>query len=254
MSTTVSTALAALQLRPDDAQALQTLKAVHPGNGAGIDADALSTALADARRWHREHADFVLCLELIDLELGFTTGDARRADLLHEKGRLLSDELLRDEAGQAAVRQALEAVPDHKPSTESLAQMTLVRANWEPISRRYLQQVEGAKDAALASSLYGSVGEFYLKYRPDGPEGEANLRKSLELDPTNRRSSSHLERMLREAGRDDELLALFTQRAERVQNREERTAAWVAAGELCARLKRPADAFAHFRKALDANP
>ncbi|HSY39726.1 MAG TPA: hypothetical protein VLA79_09365, partial [Polyangia bacterium] len=145
MTTTVSTALAALQLRPDDAQALQALKAVHPGNGAGIEADALSKALADARRWHREHADFDLCLELIDLELGFTTGDARRADLLHEKGRLLSDELLRDEAGQAAVQQALEAVANHKASAESLAQMTLVRANWEPISRRYLQQAEQAK-------------------------------------------------------------------------------------------------------------
>ncbi len=109
------------------------LKGVHPGNGTGLDADALSAALSDARRWHREHADFALCLELIDLELGFTTTDTRRADLLHEKGRLLSDELLRDEAGQAAVRQALEAVGNHKASRESLAQMTLVRANWEPI-------------------------------------------------------------------------------------------------------------------------
>jgi hypothetical protein len=157
MTTTVSTALAALQLRPNDAQALQILKAVHPGNGAGIEADALSKALADARRWHREHADFDLCLELIDLELGFTTGDTRRAELLHEKGRLLSDELLRDEAGQAAVQQALEAVANHKPSAESLAQMTLVRANWEPISRRYLQQAEQAKDPVFTARSPSSI-------------------------------------------------------------------------------------------------
>ncbi len=254
MTTTVSTALAALQLRPDDAQALQALKAVHPGNGAGIDADALSKALADARRWHREHADFDLCLELIDLELGFTTGDARRADLLHEKGRLLSDELLRDEAGQAAVKQALEAVANHRASTESLAQMTLVRANWEPISRRYLQQAEQAKDPALASSLHGSVAELYLKYRPTGPEGETHLRKSLELDAGNRRSAAHLERILRETGRRDELLALYRQRAERAQTREERTAAEVLAGELCEQLGRGPEAFVHFKKALDVNP
>ena len=101
MTTTVSSALAALQLRPDDVQALQVLKGVHPGNGAGLDAEALSKALSDARRWHRERADFELCLELIDLELGFTTSKERRADLLHEKGRLLFDELLRDEDGQA---------------------------------------------------------------------------------------------------------------------------------------------------------
>ena len=42
---------------------------------------------------------------------------------------------------------------------------------------------------------------------PVGPgEGEAHLRKSLELDPRNRRSGSHLERLLRESGRTDELL------------------------------------------------
>jgi len=253
MTTTVSTALAALQLRPDDPQALQALKGVHPGNGAGIDADALSAALSDARRWHREHADFELCLELIDLELGFTTAASRRADLLHEKGRLLSDELLRDEAGQAAVRQALEAVGTHKASSESLAQMTLVRANWEPISRRYLKQAEEAKDPALASSLHGSVAEFYLKYQPSGPEGEAHLRKSLELDASNRRSGAHLERVLRETGRRDELLALYRQRAERAQTREERTAAEVSAGELCEQLGRGPEAVVHFRKALEAN-
>jgi tetratricopeptide (TPR) repeat protein len=254
MTTTVSTALAALQLRPDDRQALQELKAVHPGNGAGIDAEALSSALSAARRWHREHADFELCLELIDLELGFTTAPARRADLLHEKGRLLSDELLRDEAGQAAVRAALEAVPGHKPSSEALAQMTLVRANWESISKRYLQQAESSKDPTLASSLHASVAEFHLKYRPAGSEGEAALRKSLELDPGNRKSAAHLERLLREAGRRDELLALYLQRAERAQTREERTAAQVSAGELCEQLGRADEAFAHFRKALEANP
>jgi tetratricopeptide (TPR) repeat protein len=254
MTTTVSTALATLQLRPGDEQALRELRSLEPGNGAGIEAEALSAALSDARRWHREHADFELCLQLIDLELGWTTSAGRRADLLHEKGRLLSDELLRDDAGQAAVRQALDEVPDHRASAESLAQMTLVRANWEPISRRYLQQAEAATDVALASSLYGSVAEFYLKYQPQGAEGEANLRKSLELDPNSRRSGAHLERLLREAGRHDELLALYVQRAERAPTREERTAAEVAAGELCERLDRPDEAFAHFRRALDANP
>ena len=74
------------------------------------------------------------------------------------------------------MREALEASPGHAAATESLAQMSLVRANWEPISKRYLQQAEGAKDPALASSLYGSVAEFHLKYRPADGEGETYLR------------------------------------------------------------------------------
>ncbi len=166
MTTDVSAALATLQLHPEDSQALKALAAIHPGNGAGIDAEALSKALSDARRFHRERGDYDLVTSLIDLELAWTTEAARRADLLHEKGRLLSDELLREEAGVKCVREALDAAPGHAAATESLAQMTLVRANWEPISKRYLQQAEGAKDPALASSLYGSVAEFHLKYRP----------------------------------------------------------------------------------------
>ena len=132
--------------------------------------------------------------------------------------------------------------------------MALVRANWEPISRRYLQQAEAAKDPALASSLYGSVAELHLKYQPGNPEGEAQLRKSLELDAGNRRSGGHLERLLRAAGRTDELLELYARRAERATNRDERALAEVAAAELCQRAGRPADALAHFRKALDADP
>src|SRR6185312_7191869 len=254
MTTTVSSALAALQLRPDDVQALQVLKGMHPGNGAGLDAEALSKALSDARRWHRERADFELCLDLVDLALGFTTSQQRRADLLHEKGRLLFDELLRDEAGQAAIRQALAEVPDHRASTESLAQMTLVRANWESIAKRYLQQASDAKDPTLSASLHGSVAELYLKYRPGQPEGEAELRKSMALDPANRRAAAHLERILRDTNRRDELLALYRQRAERAQNREDRTAAEVAAGELCQQMGRGEEAATHFRKALEVDP
>src|SRR6188768_550276 len=254
MTTDVSAALATLQLPPEDSQALKALAALHPGNGAGIDADVLSKALSDARRFHRERGDYELVVSLIDLELAWTTEAARRADLLHEKGRVLSDELLRDEAGQACVREALEALPGHPASTESVAQMSLVRANWEPISKRYLQQAEGAKDPALASSLYGSVAEFHLKYRPSDGEGETYLRRSLELDPHNRRSGNNFERVLREKGSHEELLTLYTQRADRAGNRDDRALAEVAAGELCDKMNRPVDAYTHYRKALEANP
>ena len=254
MSTDVQEALATLQLHPDDTQALRALQALHPGNGAGVDPEVLSKALSDARRWHRERGDFELCISLIDLELAWTKEAERRGDLLHEKGRLLSDELLRDEAGQATVREALTAAPGHKAATESASQMALVRANWEPISRRYLQQAEGAKDLALASSLYGSVAEFHLKYKPGGPEGEAHLRKSLELDPHNRRSGGHLERLLRDAGRTDELLTLFAQRSERAASREEKVLAEVASGDLLEKSGRQAEALGHYKKALDTNP
>jgi tetratricopeptide (TPR) repeat protein len=256
MTTDVSSALETLQLDPDNNQALKALAALHPGNGSGVDRDALAHALTDARRWHRERGDFELCVQLIDLELAWTTEPARRADLLHEKARILSDELLRDREGQACVSDALAAVPDHAASLESQSQMSLVQSNWEPISKRYLQQAETATDKALASSLFGSVAEFNLKYGTAGAgeaAGERYLRRSLELDPRNRRSSLHLERVLRDAGKTDDLLALYASRAEQAGTREERALAEVASGELLQKAGRAAEALAFFRKALEAN-
>jgi tetratricopeptide (TPR) repeat protein len=254
MTTDVSTALATLQLDPDNTHALKALASLHPGNGAGVEPQALAKALSDARRFHRERGDFELCVQLIDLELAWTTDPARRADLLHEKGRILGDELLRDDAAIACVREALQALPGHPPSTESLQQMTLVRSNWQPIARRYLQQAEAATDKALASTLYASVAEFHLKYQSGGQDGEGYLRKSLELDPHNRRSSYHLERLLREGSRYEELLALYARRADAAPSRDERALAQVAAGELSERIGRTDEALGWFSKALEANP
>ena len=254
METDISTALATLQLDPDNAHALGALKGVRPGNGSGVDPAALARALADSRRWHRERGDFQLCVQLLDLELPWTTDPARRADLLHEKGRILADELLAEEAAQACFREALENLPTHAPSLEGLTQMALIGANWKAISARYLQQAEAATDNPMAASLLVSVGEMYLKYAPTAPEGESYLRRSLELDPKNRRASWQLERLLREQNRPDELVGLLNQRAAQAQSREDRAAAEVANAELALKLGNTDAAFGHFRRALEANP
>ncbi len=261
MNIDVSTALATLQLDPDNPQALKALADLQPG--ADVDTAALEQALGDARRWHRERGDFELVLQLIEVELAWTKDAARRADLLHEKGRLLSDDLLRGDAGLAAVQQAQEALPGHGPSKESAAQMSLMRGNWRPISKRYLQQAAEAeaagKDAAHAASLFVSVAELLLKYGGDeaAAEGEAHLRKSRTLDPTNRRAGAHFERLLRDKSRWDELITLYSQRADAAtarEAREDRALAEVLAGEVSTKIGKGDDALTHFRKALEASP
>jgi tetratricopeptide (TPR) repeat protein len=254
METDISTALATLQLDPDNAHALGALKGVRPGNGSGVDPATLARALADSRRWHRERGDFQLCIQLLDLELPWTTDPARRADLLHEKGRILADELLSEAAAQACFREALENVPDHAPSMEGLTQMALIGANWRAISARYLAQAEAAPDRQLAASLFVSIAEMFLKYEPTGAEGETYLRKSLELDPRNRRASLQLERLLRGRNRPEELLGLLAERATQAQSREEKAAAEVASAELSLELGKNDEALVHFRRALEANP
>ena len=60
--------------------------------------------------------------------------------------------------------------------------------------------------------------------------------------------------MLRDAGKQDELLDLYGRRAEQARSKEDRAVAELAAGELSEKLGRPDQALVHYKKALESNP
>ena len=124
---------------------------------------------------------------------------------------MLSDELLRDEAGQAMrARGAGRRRPGTRPSTESLAQMALVRANWEPISKRYLQQAEGREGSGAGVQPLRIGRRVPPQVPPGGRRGrDATCAAAWSWTPHNRRSGDHFERLLREKGSNEELLTLY---------------------------------------------
>src|SRR5262249_24945811 len=150
---------------------------------------------------------------LIDLELGIETDQGRRADLYYEKGKLLADELLREEDAVRAFERVLELRPDDEGIQDTLGHIALVRDNWEKIVKKYLEEAKGSTDRQLTTSLYLSVAEIYAKYRPDDSV-EKYLRKALEVEPRNLKASYRLERIFRGEQRWDDLAALYEQRIE----------------------------------------
>jgi pentatricopeptide repeat protein len=226
--------LAILESEPDNERALAALEALAPKvrEGNGLSLEAASRALGTARRVHRERSDWDLVARLLDLELAWTNEPSRRADLLYEKGRVLSDELLRDREAVACFEKVLELRPDDAATHEVLSNLSLVRENWEPIATRYLTEAKQAQDRQLATSLYLSAAELYIKNQPDAEQGEAFLRRALELDPRNRKAAAHLERRLRARGAWDELGTLLARRAEGAGSKEERVQAMIALAEL----------------------
>ncbi len=251
--TNVTTALAILQTDPANRAAMTFLAGVHPGNGTGLDPVALGEALAEARAWHRERGEAAVCLELIELELGWTTGAVPRADLLVAKAELLHEELLRPDPASAALKEALVAAPGHAPALERQARYQAERANWEGTVRDLLERARKAGDRTSAP-LLAAAGELSARYRPNSGDGEDHLRRSLELDPRQRRADLRLETLLREGKRQKDLLRVLESRAENAVSPDERAAAEVSAGQVASELKRPAEATAHFRKALAASP
>ena len=210
MTTDVSAALATLQLHPDDSQALKALAAVHPGNGAGIDADVLSKALSDARRFHRERGDYELVVSLIDLELAWTTEAARRADLLHEKGRVLFDELLRDEAGQAAVREALDASPGHA-AVDRVAGADVAGARQLGADLEALPAAGRGREGPGAGVQPLRIGRRVPpQVPPGGRRGrDATCAAAWSWTRTTAARATTSSALLREKGSNDELLTLY---------------------------------------------
>src|SRR5262249_17548928 len=137
---------------------------------------------------------------------------------------------------------------------EVLSQVALVRENWEAIAQRYLNEAKSAPDKLHATTLYLSTAELYLKYRAEGPEGEAFLRRALELDPKNRKASAHLERRLRARSAWDELETLLRARAEIAQTKEKRTQGLVALAEIEEKRGDRAKALEAWKRVLTVDP
>src|SRR5207253_11152231 len=124
MNPEIVRALATLEADPDNADALASLAQLtegggngHGRGGGGASGDtaadtAVRRALTEARRVHRDRGDFELVVRLIDLELGVESDKGRRADLYYEKGKLLADELLREDEAVRAFQRVLELRPE----------------------------------------------------------------------------------------------------------------------------------------------
>src|ERR1700761_5649577 len=164
MNPEIVRALATLEADPDNADALASLAQLTEGGGNGHGrghADpaanggetAVRRALGEARRVHRERGDFDLLVRLIDLELGVESDKSRRADLYYEKGKLLADELLREDEAVRAFERVLELRPDDEGTQDTLGHIALVRDNWQKIVKKYLEEAKGSTDRQLTTSL-----------------------------------------------------------------------------------------------------
>jgi tetratricopeptide (TPR) repeat protein len=254
MKPEILNALSILESEPDNAGALAQLAAAAEGGGNGKSDPAAQRALSEARRAHRERGDYDLVLRLADFELGWEKDPGRRADVLYEKGRVLSDELWREGEAEDCFQRVLKERPDDEGATEALAHIALVKDAWSKIVKKYLDEAKGSTDRQLTTSLYVSVAEVYAKNQP-GPEVEAWLRKALEVEPRNKKAAVHLDRLLRAADRWTDVAALIEQRLESAAAREEKVALLTQLAELQRdRNKRPDLALDAMRRALAIDP
>ncbi|HEY6035941.1 MAG TPA: hypothetical protein VIV58_16815, partial [Kofleriaceae bacterium] len=213
---------------PDDSQAFEALAAA--ARQAPPDLRASRFAATRKLLATRGRPDAVV--HLIDIELAATDDKAKQADLLLEKGMILDGELLDVPAAHAAFASVLELRKNDAMAIEALEELNVAEENWQKFTAKYVQEAAGSTDRSLATGLYVSAAEAYVRFAPAAPEAEQYLRKALEIDPRNGKAAFHLARMLRRAERWQDLGELLDERAEKAATSEEKVAALIALSDL----------------------
>jgi tetratricopeptide (TPR) repeat protein len=243
--------LAALEHDPDDAQAFAGL--VDAAQKAPPDVRLTRFAAARKAFGGRGRPDIVVAL--IDAELGATTDVDRKVDLLLEKGMALDGELLDVPAARAAFDEVRRLRPDDTMAAEALDEIDVSASNWKKFADKYISEANASTDRSLATGLYVSAAECYVRFEPGAKEAEQHLRKALEIDSKNGKAAFHLVRLLRRAERWPELAKLLDERAEQAATVEEKVTALLGVAEVArGKLVDPTRADAAIRRALQLDP
>ncbi|HEY0476100.1 MAG TPA: tetratricopeptide repeat protein [Kofleriaceae bacterium] len=247
----LSALLAALEHDPDDTQALAGLaEAVRQASP-----EARATQLAAARKALAGRGRPDAVVQLIELELAGDPDVDRRVDLLLEKGMVLDSELCDVPAARAAFEQARGLRPGDTMAAEAIAELDLAASNWRKFADKYLQEAAASTDRSLATGLYVSAAEAFVRFEPDVDDAERYLRKALEVDPKTTRAAFHLVRLYRRTGRWAELARLLEDRSELAAATDERVAALLGLAEvLRTRLGDGHRADAAIRRVLQLDP
>ncbi len=226
----LSALLSVLEHDPDDAQALAGLEAAARAESP----DVRTQRFATARKLLAGRGRPDVVVALIDAELDGTGREEkeRRADLLIEKGLSLDGELLDVPLAHAAFASVLELRKNDPMATEALQDLALGEENWRKFAAKFIQEANASTDRTLATGLYVSAAEQFVRYAPDAPEAEQYLRKALEIDAKNSKAAFHLARLLRRTNRWQDLGELLDERAEKAASVEEKVAALTALSQI----------------------
>ncbi|MGE5183911.1 MAG: tetratricopeptide repeat protein, partial [Acidobacteriota bacterium] len=224
----LSSLLALFEHDPDDAQTIDAL--VEAAKAAP--ADQRQARFASSRKVLASRGRSDAVIALIDAELAATTDKNVKADLFLDKGLVLDADLCDLGGAHGAYASVLELRKGDQLAMQGLEELNVAEENWQKFAAKYVHEATSSTDRSLATGLYTSAAEQYLKFAPDAPEAEAYLKRALEIDLKNARAAFHLARLLRREQRWQDLGELLEERADKAATLEDRVAALMQLYEL----------------------
>ncbi len=243
--------LAVLEHDPDDAQALAALVEA----ARHTSPDIRTARFAAARKVFATRGRPDIVTHLLDSELAATSDLDRQIDLLLEKGMLLDGELLDAARARATFEQVLALRPDDTMAKEAITELEVAAQNWQKFADKYVQEASASTDRSLATGLYVSAAEAFVRFAPTANEAEGYLRKALEIDSKNTKAAFHLARLLRGSLRWVDLAVLLESRAELAATVDEKVSALLALAAISrTHLGDPARTDAAIKRVLHLDP
>jgi len=242
--------LAVLEHDPDDVQALEALA----GAARHTSPDVRSSGFSSARKVLVQRGRPDVVVRLLDIEIAATGDVDRKVDLLLEKGIVLDGDLLDVPAARAAFEEVRSLRRDDTMAKEALDELDVAAQNWQKFADKYVKEAAASTDRSLATGLFVSAAEAYVRFSPHAPEAEGYLRKALEIDPRNTKAAFHLVRLLTRMERWPELRVLLEQRSEAAATTEERVSALLYLAQLSRTSNDPSGADAAVLRVLQLDP
>jgi tetratricopeptide (TPR) repeat protein len=246
----LSSLLAVLEHDPDDAQALEALGAA--ARQAPPDVRASRFTATRKLLAGRGRPDIVV--RLLEAEVSATGDVDRKVDLLLEKGMVLDGDLLDVVAARAAYEEVLALRKDDTMAMEAIGELDLAAGNWQKFADKYVKEATASTDRSLATGLFVSAAEAFVRFSPQAPEAEGYLRKALEIDPKNGKAAFHLIRLLRRGERWNDLVGLLEQRSEAAATGEEKVSALIYLAHLARARGDQVSADAAVKRVLQLDP
>jgi tetratricopeptide (TPR) repeat protein len=281
---TIRKALGTLQDDPDHARAWTELAEalgftsvdapLSPGADPGMTLEELAKLLEAARRAHEMRREYDAVARILEFEVAVAHGTEKEAALEVERARVLDDEVLDDARAVSAYQRLQRLRPQDSAAEEAIEKSAAKRARWADLVSRYVQEAKGAGEGAFKSSLLVSAAETAYRYGRPALEAQAKesgqgdekvellvdeiilgLQEAIEVDPKNKKAAALLERVYRDAGRDEDLARIAERIATDATSKDEKVAGFVRLARVYAkRLKSKERAVAAYERVLDLAP
>lgn len=254
---TIRMVLSRLQDDPDNAAAWNELTEAVTAPDTGVSNDDIERLLGAARAKHEQRRDWSAAARLLELELSFAGGSSVEVPMTAELARIFDEELADPGSAVETYKRLLQMKPDHPAALEYVEQEEIRRAKWNELLERYRSEATSAEDATFKSALLTSAADTAFRYAREEMKDTiaAELNEALSLDPKNRRAANLAELLYGQAGQPEHVADVLALVLAEGSSKEERVAAGLRLGRLCAKKLGDQDrAIAAYQAVMELSP